>query len=116
VLLIRERRINITLDVDPARTSRAHGDALLVVSHPADDLMPQLPRPLGKASENLAALERGGDLGKLAILGNVPPARCDRPITATDRDPPKPGFSCSGVTLSLGHHPTPNRSPTPPAR
>jgi hypothetical protein len=38
------------------------------VSDPADDLVPQRPRPLGNAPKNLDALERSGQIGKLLIL------------------------------------------------
>ena len=70
------------------RATRAHRDALLVVSHPADDLVPQRPRPLGNAPENLGALERTGQFGKLLILWDRSMAGGDRPITGTDRDHP----------------------------
>ncbi len=85
---IHDRRINIEPDIDPGRASRAHRDALLVVSHPADDLVPQRPRPLGNAPENLGALERSGQFGKLLILRDPAMAGSDRPITGTDSDHP----------------------------
>ena len=40
------------------------------------------------APENPGALELGGQLGTLPILGNAPLARGDRAITGTDRDHP----------------------------
>ncbi len=85
---IHDRRINIEPYIDPGRATRAHRDALLVVSHPADDLVPQRPRPLGNAPENLGALERSGQFGKLLILWDPSMAGGDRPITGTDRDHP----------------------------
>jgi hypothetical protein len=55
-------------DIDPRRATRAEGDALLVVTQPPVDLVPEGPRPLSKTPENLGALTRVGQLGKLPIL------------------------------------------------
>jgi|SRR5450755_201390 len=48
--------------------------------------MPQLPCPLGNAPEHLAALECGGQHGKLLILRDGPTPRGDRAVAGADRD------------------------------
>ena len=56
-------------------TAPAHRDALLVVRDPANDPMPQLPRPLGDAPQYLAALERRRQHRRLLILRDGPTQR-----------------------------------------
>lgn len=70
--------------IDPGRASRAEGDVLLVVTQPPVDFVPELPRPLGEAPENLGAVEFAAQLGKLLILWHAPLAGGDRPITVAD--------------------------------
>jgi hypothetical protein len=53
---------------------------------PAFDLVPELPRPLGKTSKHDAAVELAGQLGKLLVLRDAPLASGDRPVTIADRD------------------------------
>jgi hypothetical protein len=51
------------------------------VAQPPVDLVPELPRPLGKPSKQDGAIVRAGQLGKLLVLRDAPPASGDRPVT-----------------------------------
>jgi hypothetical protein len=56
------------------------------VTQPPVDLVPELPRPLGKTSKNDGAIELTGQRGKLLVLWDAPLASGDRPVTVANRD------------------------------